>query len=49
VFFGVAKWDEASEFPVETFKKTAELGFAGLFVKDDVGGSGLSRCVCCCS
>jgi isobutyryl-CoA dehydrogenase len=38
-----AKWDETSEFPMETFKKTAELGFAGLFVKDDVGGSGLSR------
>ncbi len=38
-----AKWDENSEFPVEAFKKTAELGFAGLFIRDDVGGSNLSR------
>lgn len=37
------KWDEESHFPVETYKKTASLGFAGIFVRDDVGGSGLSR------
>jgi alkylation response protein AidB-like acyl-CoA dehydrogenase len=28
---------------METYKKTAELGFAGIFVKEDVGGSALSR------
>jgi alkylation response protein AidB-like acyl-CoA dehydrogenase len=38
-----AKWDEESYFPIETYKKTAELGFAGLLVKDDVGGTALSR------
>ena len=38
-----AKWDEESHFPVETIKRAAELGFAGIYVKDDVGGSGLGR------
>lgn len=38
-----AKWDEGSAFPLDTYKKLAEIGFAGIFVKDDVGGSGLSR------
>lgn len=38
-----AKWDEELIFPVDTIKKSADLGFAGVFVKDDVGGSGLSR------
>ena len=30
-------------FPVEVFRKAAELGFGGLYVREDVGGSGLSR------
>ena len=38
-----ARWDEEKHFPVETLRKAAELGFAGLYVRDDVGGSGLSR------
>lgn len=38
-----SKWDESSVFPLETYKKCAELGFAGLFVNENVGGSGLSR------
>jgi len=38
-----ARWDEEAEFPVETLRKAAELGFAGIYVKDDVGGSGLGR------
>ena len=38
-----AKWDEESVFPIETFKKFGELGFAGIFVNEDVGGTGLSR------
>ena len=37
------EWDEKSHFPLQTFEKFAELGFAGMFVKDDVGGSALSR------
>ena len=38
-----ARWDEESHFPVDVLKKAAELGFAGLYVKEDVGGSALSR------
>ncbi|WP_334164155.1 isobutyryl-CoA dehydrogenase [Phenylobacterium sp.] len=38
-----ARWDEEKHFPVETLRKAAELGFAGLYVAEDVGGSGLSR------
>ncbi|NJL08822.1 MAG: acyl-CoA dehydrogenase [Methylacidiphilales bacterium] len=36
-------WDEAETFPVDTLRHAAALGFAGIYVKDDVGGSGLSR------
>lgn len=38
-----SKWDRESIFPVDTFKKFGELGFGGIFVKEDVGGSALSR------
>lgn len=38
-----AEWDETEKFPVETMKKAAELGFAAIYIKDDVGGSGLGR------
>src|ERR1700743_3782161 len=38
-----ARWDEESHFPVDVLKKAAELGFAALYVKDDVGGSALTR------
>ncbi len=37
------KWDEDSIFPVETLRQAAALGFAALYVRDDVGGSGLTR------
>lgn len=43
---GLAKWDEEGVFPKETFKKCAELGFGGIFVRDDVGGSALTRFEC---
>jgi alkylation response protein AidB-like acyl-CoA dehydrogenase len=36
-------WDEGSVFPVETLREAAALGFGGIYVKDDVGGSALSR------
>ncbi|MBU1289373.1 MAG: acyl-CoA dehydrogenase family protein, partial [Alphaproteobacteria bacterium] len=36
-------WDQESHFPVDVIKRTAELGFAGIYVKEDVGGSGLTR------
>ena len=38
-----ARWDAEAIFPVETMRRAAELGFAGIYVRDDVGGSGLSR------
>ena len=36
-------WDENSTFPVETLRAAAALGFGGIYVKDDVGGSALTR------
>src|ERR671923_184511 len=36
-------WDENSIFPVETLRKAAALGFGGIYVQDDVGGSALTR------
>jgi alkylation response protein AidB-like acyl-CoA dehydrogenase len=38
-----AQWDENKHFPVDVIKSAAELGLAGLYVREDVGGSGLSR------
>src|SRR3954464_9838526 len=36
-------WDENSIFPVDTLRKAAALGFGGIYVKNDVGGSDLTR------
>ena len=36
-------WDEREEFPEEALRKAAALGFAGIYVGDKFGGSGLSR------
>ena len=38
-----AGWDEREEFPEAALQKAASLGFAGIYVKDEFGGSGLSR------
>ena len=38
-----AGWDQDEVFPVEALRKAAALGFAGIYVRDDVGGSALSR------
>ena len=38
-----ARWDEESHFPVDIIKSAAELGFAGIYLDDAHGGSGLSR------
>jgi hypothetical protein len=38
-----ARWDEENIFPRDVLVKAAELGFAGLYVGEDVGGSGLTR------
>jgi alkylation response protein AidB-like acyl-CoA dehydrogenase len=37
------EWDENSTFPVPQLLQAAALGFGGIYVKDDVGGSALSR------
>ncbi len=37
------EWDENETFPVETLRAAAALGFGGIYVKDDVGGSALTR------
>ncbi len=36
-------WDERAEFPVAALRAAAALGFAGIYVGDEFGGSGLSR------
>src|SRR6516164_1234476 len=36
-------WDEDEIFPVEALRKAAALGFGGIYVKEDVGGSALTR------
>ena len=38
-----AEWDENKYFPVDVIRKTAELGLAGIYTREDVGGSGLGR------
>ncbi len=38
-----AAWDENSVFPVDTLREAAALGFGGIYVRDDVGGSALGR------
>lgn len=37
------EWDEKKHFPVDVIREAAGLGFAGLYVNEDVGGSALSR------
>jgi alkylation response protein AidB-like acyl-CoA dehydrogenase len=36
-------WDENETFPVEALRQAAALGFGGIYVKEDVGGSALNR------
>jgi len=38
-----AHWDETKHFPVEALREAAALGLAGVYVAEDVGGSGLTR------
>ncbi|MDO3694278.1 acyl-CoA dehydrogenase family protein [Wenyingzhuangia sp. chi5] len=38
----VYKWDESQEFPVDLFKKLGEMGFMGVLVPENYGGSGLT-------
>ena len=38
-----AEWDENCVFPIDALRAAAALGFAGIYVRDDVGGANLSR------
>ena len=38
-----AKWDAEKFFPKEVIKKSANMGFCGLYLKEDVGGLSCSR------
>jgi alkylation response protein AidB-like acyl-CoA dehydrogenase len=37
------RWDEERHFPVAEMREAAALGMGGVYVSEDVGGSGLSR------
>src|SRR5260370_12269911 len=37
------QWDEEEFVPIDTLRRAAALGFAGIYVGADVGGSALSR------
>ncbi|AMS41972.1 MULTISPECIES: isobutyryl-CoA dehydrogenase [Aminobacter] len=37
------EWDKARRFPEDVIRETGQLGFGGLYVKEDVGGSALTR------
>lgn len=38
-----ARWDEEKHFPVAEMREAAVLGMGGIYVAEDVGGSGLTR------
>lgn len=38
-----AAWDEEKHFPVETLRAAAALGMGGIYISEEVGGSGLAR------
>ena len=37
------RWDEERHFPVEEMREAAKLGMAALYVREETGGSGLTR------
>ncbi len=37
------KWDEEKFFPVAVMREAAALGMGGIYIRDDVGGSALTR------
>lgn len=37
------KWDEDKFFPLDTMREAAVLGMGGVYIRDDVGGSALTR------
>jgi butyryl-CoA dehydrogenase len=37
------RWDEQKHFPVDVMREAAKLGIGGVYIRDDVGGSALTR------
>ena len=37
------EWDETKHFPVDVMREAASLGMGGIYIKDDVGGSAMTR------
>lgn len=37
------EWDRTKHFPVDVLRKAASTGMGGIYIREDVGGSGLSR------
>ncbi len=37
------EWDEKKHFPIDTLREAAALGMGGVYIREDVGGSGLGR------
>ncbi|GAA1769583.1 acyl-CoA dehydrogenase family protein [Agromyces humatus] len=38
-----SRWDAEKHFPIDTLRKAGQLGLGGVYVREDFGGSGLSR------
>src|SRR5438477_6082570 len=37
------RWDEDKHFPVDVIRQAASLGMGGIYIREDVGGSALTR------
>jgi alkylation response protein AidB-like acyl-CoA dehydrogenase len=37
------EWDRNRHFPIDVIRETGPLGLGGIYIRDDVGGSGLGR------
>src|SRR6201997_726873 len=37
------RWDEEKHFPVDVMREAATLGMGGIYIRDDVGGSAMTR------
>ena len=37
------RWDEERHFPVDVMREAAALGIGGIYIRDDVGGSAMTR------
>jgi len=37
------RWDEEKHFPVDVMREAAALGMGGIYIREDVGGSAMTR------